>query len=354
LREVSTPFAALDRGRLEANCARVRRRVEELGIRLRPHVKTAKCVEVADIALGEGERAITVSTIEEAQWFRERGFSDITYAVGVTVDKLDAVAAIGADVAVLTDEPDVARAIGERGVPAWIEIDSGQHRGGLPCDDDRVVECARAIGRGLRGVLTHAGHSYACRSADALVEVAEQERDSAVRAAARIRDAGIACPEVSVGSTPTVLHAESLDGVTEVRAGVYVFFDRFQHAIGSCARDDLALSVVASVVSSRRDHVWIDAGTLSLSSERSMDPFGGGYGEVTALDGSPLAGAPFVAALNQVHGRVAATEGALPPLPVGARVRVWPNHACITAAMFDAYHVIEGERVIARWARLRG
>lgn len=354
MREVGTPFAALDRGRLEANCARVRGLAEQHGVRLRPHVKTAKCVEVAEIALGDGERSITVSTIEEAQWFGERGFSDITYAVGITMDKLEAVAAIEADVAVLTDDLDVARAIGERGAPAWIEIDSGQHRGGLASDDERVVECARAIGEGLRGVLTHAGHSYACRSVEALVEVAEQERLCAVNAAARIRDAGIACRGVSVGSTPTVLHAESLEGVTEVRAGVYVFFDRFQHAIGSCAQGDLALSVVASVIGDRGDHVWIDAGTLSLSSERSMDPFGGGYGEVTALDGSPLAGAPFVTALNQVHGRVVASDGALGPLPVGERVRVWPNHACITAAMADAYHVVEGEQVVARWPRLRG
>jgi len=351
LTELSTPAALVDRARVEANCARMKARAAALGVALRPHLKTAKCAEVAALAGGVG---ITVSTLEEAAWLAARGYRDQTYAVGITADKLDAAAAIDADLAVLTDDPDVAAAIGARGLPAWIEIDSGQDRGGLRPDDARVVDCARALGAHLRGVLTHAGHSYGCDSTDAVAGVAEAERAAAVAAADAIRAAGIECPGVSVGSTPTAVHARSLDGVTELRAGVYVFFDRFQHAIGSCGADDLALSVLASVVSRRDGAAWIDAGTLALSSERSMDRFGGGYGAVTAPDGAPLPGDPHVDALNQVHGRVVAREGALPALAVGSKVRVWPNHACITAAMFDAYDVIDDGVVVDRWPRLRG
>ncbi|MCA9608576.1 MAG: alanine racemase [Myxococcales bacterium] len=351
LARVSTPAAVVDRARLERSCARMRARAEALGVRLRPHLKTAKCAEIAAIAGGVG---ITVSTLEEARWLAARGYRDQTYAVGITPDKLPEVAAIDAAITVLTDDVDVARAIAETSLSAWIEIDCGQARGGLAPDDPRVIACARALGPSLAGVLTHAGQSYACRSVEAVADVAETERAAAVEAAARIRAEGIDCPGVSVGSTPTALHARSLEGVTELRAGVYVFFDRFQAAIGSCARDDLALSVVASVVSTKPEAVWIDAGTLGLSPERSMDPFGGGYGEVTALDGSPFEADLHVDALNQVHGRVVARQGALPALPVGARVRVWPNHACITAAMYDEYVVVEGEDVVARWPRLRG
>ncbi|MCB9592457.1 MAG: alanine racemase [Sandaracinaceae bacterium] len=348
---LETPCALLDRARVTANCDAMRARADALGVRLRPHLKTAKCAEVARLAGGEG---ITVSTLEEARYFAERGFRDQTYAVGITPDKLARVAAIDADVAVLTDDVDVAHAAAAAGLPAWIEIDSGQGRGGLAPDDPRVVACARALGERLRGVLTHAGHSYGGRSVEAIRAVAEAERAAAVDAAERVRAAGVPCPGVSVGSTPTAVHAARLDGVTELRAGVYVFFDRFQLAIGSCGADDLALSVLASVVSRRDGAVWIDAGTLGLSSERSMDPFGGGYGVVTAADGAPLPGDPYVDALNQVHGRVVARDGALPALPVGARVRVWPNHACITAAMYDAYEVVDDDRVVDRWPRLRG
>lgn len=352
LEDLATPQAVVDRGRLVQNCLRMFMRADALGVRLRPHLKTAKCVEVAAIAAGEG---IAVSTLEEARWFAARGFLDQTYAVGITPDKLAEVEAIDGQIGVITDDVDVAKAIAKTRLRAWIEIDSGQGRGGLAPDDPRVLDCARALGPSLIGVLTHAGHSYECASIEAVAEVAEAERVAAVGAAERIRAAGIACPEVSVGSTPTAVHARSLEGVTELRAGVYVFFDRFQHAIGSCAREDLALSVLASVVSRKGDALWIDAGTLGLSSERSMDRFGGGYGEVTRPDGTPFEADLHVDALNQVHGRVVARAGTLPDLPVGARVRVWPNHACITAAMYDDYAVLDEDgAVVARWPRLRG
>lgn len=367
LDELRTPCLLLDRARLEANCRRLREVVEGHGVRLRPHVKTAKSLEVANVALGSsGVRGVTVSTLDEAAYFVERGLTDQIYAVGIVPDKLARVAELqakGATVAVITDDVDAARriapiawALGAR-FDVFVEIDSGQHRGGLGPDDPRLIELATILdvsdGVRFRGVLTHGGHSYRCRSVEAIVAVAEQERSRAVDAAERIRAAGIACPEVSVGSTPTVLHARSLEGVTEVRPGVYVFFDLFQHGIGSCERDELALSVLASVVSRREDAVWIDAGTLALSAERGVDP-ASGFGEVTAVDGGPLRGAPRVIALNQEHGKVVAAEGALDALPVGARVRVWPNHACITAAMFDRYHVIEGTDVAREWPRLRG
>lgn len=337
------------------------------GLRLRPHLKTAKSVEVADLALGGEPRRATVATLEEAAWFAQRGFVDLTYAVGITPDKIDRVAELqsgGARIGVLTDEPEVARAIVSHGAPfrVWLEVDSGQHRGGRAPDDPALIEAARILDAGettvLTGVLTHAGHSYGVRGADAIAEVAEQERAAVVEAATRIRDAGMSCPEVSVGSTPTVRFARDLTGVTEVRAGVYVFMDLFQHTIGVCERDELALSVVASVIHRRPNAVWIDAGTLALGSERSLDALGGGgYGEVTALDGSPLAGAPRVDVLNQEHGRVVpTTDEPLPlqDLPVGTRVRVWPNHACITAAMFDRYHVIDDHHVVEEWSRIRG
>lgn len=366
--DLPTPSLLLDRDRLNANCRRMREAVARHGVRLRPHLKTCKSAEVARAAFGGAPAGpATVATLDEAAHFLERGLTDLTYAVGITPDKLDRVAALqGADatVGVLTDEPEVARALAAHGARfrVWLEVDSGQHRGGRAPDDPALLEAARVAAAAetleLAGVLTHAGHSYAARGAAAIAAVAEEERAAAVEAAARIRGASIACPEVSVGSTPTALFSRGLRGVTEVRAGVYVFMDLFQHAIGVCARDDLALSVLASVVHRRDDAVWIDAGTLALSSERSLDAVGGGgYGEVTAPDGSPLPGAPRVEALNQEHGKVVSTTGEPLPLerwPVGTKLRVWPNHACITAAMFDRYHVLEGGRVVDEWPRLRG
>lgn len=353
---LSTPCLLLDRARLEANCARMKEIAARHGVRLRPHLKTAKNLDVADLAF-DGERCGAVSTLEEAAYFAARGIGDLVYAVGIAPAKLDAAAQI-AGLGVLTDDVDAARAIAAHAArfDVWIEIDSGQHRGGVAPDDPALMVIARelhdAARASLRGVLTHAGHSYACRTPEAIAEVAEEERRAAVEAAERIRAAGIPCPEVSVGSTPTAVHARRLDGVTELRAGVYMFGDLFQASIGSCTRDDLALSVLATVIGRRGDCVWIDAGALALTQDRSLE----GYGEVVDLDLSPLPGLPRVDALNQVHGRVAATEGALDRdrLAVGARVRVLANHACLTAAMFDRYVVLDGVQPVAEWPRLRG
>lgn len=311
-------------------------------------MKTAKCVDVTSIALGDAEfRGITVSTLAEAEYFAAAGYRDITYAVGVVPSKLERLEALDADVGVLVDDPSVAQTLAGRKLRVWIEIDCGGRRGGVDPEGDALLEIAGMVKDRLAGVITHAGQSYGCESIDEVARVAEQERAAAVRAAERVRAQGIACEGVSVGSTPTAVHARSLEGVTELRAGVYVFFDLFQRSIGSCGPDDLALSVVASVISTRGGAVWIDAGALALSTDRSMDRFGGGYGRVTALDGTELPGAPRVGSVHQEHGRLDADAEL--PLHVGDQVRIWPNHACMTAAMYDAYQV--GDAI---WPRLRG
>jgi D-serine deaminase-like pyridoxal phosphate-dependent protein len=332
LDELPTPCAVVDRARLIKNCDRLKAIAKKHGVALRPHLKTSKCTEIAELAM-DAHRLATVSTIAEAEHFRAL---DLIYAVGITPDKY---ARVPSGVAVITDDAGVARSLPDD-ARVWVEVDSGHHRGGVDVESDTLIEIGRALGSRTAGVLTHAGHSYA-HGAD-VVAIAEQERSIAVRAKERLVSAGLSCPRVSIGSTPTATHAERLDGVDEIRPGVYVFGDLSQASIGSCARSDIAFTVIASVIG----RGWIDAGALALSADRSMDAHGGGYGEVNALDGTPLG---RVDRLNQEHGRVPALS-----LPVGARVRITPNHACITAAMFDRYYVVEEDRVIGEWPRLRG
>jgi D-serine deaminase-like pyridoxal phosphate-dependent protein len=154
-----------------------------------------------------------------------------------------------------------------------IEIDCDGHRGGLLPDDRMLATIAdilRAGGVTLRGVLTHAGESYGCRNGEGIPEAAEQERAAAVAAARLLREAGHPCPVVSVGSTPTAHFATNLDGVTEVRAGVFMFFDLVMHGIGVCSLDDIALSVVATVIGHRPEKGWIliDGGWMAMSRDR--------------------------------------------------------------------------------------
>jgi D-serine deaminase-like pyridoxal phosphate-dependent protein len=213
----------------------------------------------------------------------------------------------------------------------------------------------------VRGVMTHAGSSYDCRSPEALRAMAEQERAAIVLAAQRLRAAGFPCPVVSVGSTPTALFAEHLEGVTELRAGVYVFFDLVMAGIGVCSVDDIALSVLATVIGHQREKGWtlLDAGWMAMSRDRgtASQPVDQGYGLVCDLEGRPLADYILVGA-NQEHGIMARRPGAgadTLELQVGQQVRILPNHACSTAAQYGAYQVVGQDGAVTdTWQRFSG
>ena len=373
LDSVATPFLALDPARMDRNIARLGAHLGGLGVPLRPHFKTAKSLEVARRMSGGGSGPAAVSTLREAEVLADAGFTDILYAVGIAPQKLARVAALrahGVDLAVILDSDAQAdavaaasRAAGMR-IPALIELDADGHRSGLAPGDPRLGAIAHRLEGGggeLRGVLVHAGESYGCRTADARIAAAERERAAAVGAAARLRAGGHACPVVSVGSTPTAHAAERLDGVTEVRAGVYVFFDLVMAGLGVCGVDDIAISVVATVVGHQAAKGWTitDAGWMAMSRDRgtAAQAVDQGYGLVMSMEGE-LFDDLLVAATSQEHGILSIRPGsrATPPaLAVGTRVRILPNHACATAAQFDAYQVIgDGGSISAEWPRIRG
>lgn len=226
-----------------------------------------------------------------------------------------------------------------------------------------VVEIARVLvhqGAGLRGVVAHAGESYGARGEASLVAFAERERDAVVAAVARLNAAGFACPVASVGSTPTAHFARDLSGVTEVRAGVYVFFDLVQAGIGVCGLEDIALSVLTAVIGHQNERGWImiDAGWMALSRDRgtASQAVDQGYGVVCDIEGRVLDGL-IVTATTQEHGVIAARPGCgaqLPDMPIGTMLRILPNHACVTAAQFDGYQVLSTGGGLDYWPRFRG
>ena len=374
LRTLDTPCLVLDAERMQRNVARLRGRLDRLGVTLRPHLKTAKSVEVARRVMSSPGGPATVSTLKEAAQFAAAGVSDMIYAVGIVPSKLARVLELRAaavDLAVVLDTVEQADAVAAFSrsagtkIPALIEIDCDGHRSGVkPGDAERLLAIGHALSGGaeLRGVMTHAGGSYAARGAEALAQCAEIERASVVRAATTLRQAGLACPVVSVGSTPTAHFAAALSGVTEVRAGVFVFFDLVMAGIGVCDLDDIALSVLATVIGHQREKGWvlIDAGWMAMSQDRgtSKQAKNQGYGVVCDLAGRPYADV-IVADANQEHGIVTVRPGsdaALPELRIGDRVRILPNHACSTGAQHQGYHVVHGTSDVVHnlWPRFGG
>ncbi len=363
--DLPTPCLVLDRGILQRNLAAMAQVVARHGTALRPHMKTAKSIDVARLALAGQAGGITVSTLAEAEYFVGHGLLDQLYAVGITPRKLAEVAklnAAGADIVVITDDLTVAGLIAASPVPvhALIEVDTGEHRGGVAPHSPLLLDLAATLGRSLAGVLTHAGHSYAARSAEQLDAVAEAERGGIAFAASRLLEAGHALPIVSLGSTPTALHARHLEGVTEVRAGVYMFGDLFQMQVGSHGLDGIALTVLSSVIGRRPEdrRLLLDAGGLALSKDHSTEaaPVDYGFGLVMDLAGLPSLGGTVVRHAYQEHGVVECDPSLpYPDLPVGAKLRVAPNHACMTAAAHDRYYVVDGgDEVVAVWTRVNG
>jgi D-serine deaminase-like pyridoxal phosphate-dependent protein len=345
-------------------------KVRRLGVTLRPHVKTSKSIDVLRVLAGGADVPITVSTLAEARYFFAHGVTDILYAVGIAPVKLPEVAALirsGCKLRVILDTLEAAEAasafVQAEGVAieALIEIDSDGHRAGVVPGDPLLLEIGRRLGPSLTGVMTHAGASYDCRTRSEFEAMAEQERALTVEAAERLRAAGLPCPIVSVGSTPTLHYARSLEGVTEVRAGVYAFGDLVQAELGTCDVDDIAIAVLASVIGHNRQHgrVLIDAGFLALSRDRGTAdlPVDWGYGAVCDPATGELIEDVTVSSTNQEHGILTSRSGEIDfaRLPVGSRVTILPNHACATAAAHDRYFVTEGgDRIVAVWERVNG
>jgi D-serine deaminase-like pyridoxal phosphate-dependent protein len=368
---LETPRLILDLDRLERNCAAMRARCEALGVALRPHLKTAKSVDVARIATN-GAGGITVSTLKEAEHFAGAGYRDILYAATIVPGKLAHAAhimEIGADLILATDSADVAAAASsfatERKLTLsfLIEVDCGEHRSGLPAGSPAIVALARAItaasGLQLRGVMTHAGHSYGPSDPADVVPIAAAERDAAVNAATAIRAAGLPCDIVSIGSTPTALFADHLRGVTEVRAGIYMLWDLAQLSRKVCGIEDIAVSVLASVIGHNRAgrSLILDAGALAMSKDIGANKYlpDAGYGYVCDARTAARLGKLSVDVVHQEHGTVTVDdEGWFARLPVGSLVRVLPNHACITCAGYEAFDVVRGEQVVGRFPRVNG
>ena len=372
LLNIDTPALILDETKMDANIARMRDKARSLGLTLRPHLKTSKCWEVAKRQLWTPQGPATVSTLKEAEEFALHGVKDMIYAVGIAPQKLPRVAALvrrGVDLKIILDSVEAARLVTQYcqkeslEIKVLIEIDCDGHRSGLTPDSAEIINVARALEAPARlvGVLTHAGGSYDVDTHEALLVRSRGERDGICRAAKKLRDAGYELSIVSVGSTPTALTDEDLTGVTELRAGVYVFFDLFQAGVGVCQISDIALSLLVTVIGHQMEKGWVitDGGWMALSRDRGTanQKIDQGYGLVCDVHGH-LIDDLWVSGANQEHGIISARNGRkINPkdFPIGMRLRILPNHACPTGAQHPCYYVVTNSLEIKDcWKRFYG
>ncbi len=246
-----------------------------------------------------------------------------------------------------------------------IEIDCDMHRSGLSPDDPLILDITRLVNdspaTNFRGFMTHAGESYNSQSPEEIRTFSHIERNAVVAAAKFVKEIGISCPIISVGSTPTALFADDLTGVSEVRAGVFIFQDLFQEGLGVCPMESLALSVLATVIGHKKNQnrLIIDAGGMALSKDRStisqkQDRM---YGLVCRADSGTVIPDLIVDDTNQEHGLITCPSGEInfDGYPIGTLLRILPNHACMTAAAPNQYYLTGGDqRVTDIWPRCQG
>jgi D-serine deaminase-like pyridoxal phosphate-dependent protein len=352
LDQLDTPALLVDLDRMERNIARMAAFAREHSVTLRPHAKSHKSAAIARRQIAAGAGGLTVAKLDEAEAFLEAGFTDLFIANQVIGEhKWERLAGLAqrGSVAVGIDNADAARGLGDVAkaqsvvVEVVIEIDTGLHRAGvLPGEPAlRLAETiSRLDGVRLRGIFTHAGHAYGAHSPDEVQRIGEQEGAAVVETAELLRQHGIACPVVSVGSTPTALISGAVPGVTEIRPGNYVFYDRMQIGLGSATPDVCALTVLATVTSRpATDRVIIDAGSKTFALDRGAH----GIESVQGFGEDVMRGL-VIDHLSEEHGIILRTHGQSDP-SVGDRLRLLPNHACTTANLADRMFGVRGEHV---------
>jgi D-serine deaminase-like pyridoxal phosphate-dependent protein len=345
---ISHPTLVVDRERVLSNLRRMRDKADASGTRFRPHVKSHNSPTIAALYREVGVTAITASSVEMARRFADAGWDDITIAFPLNVRALPELRRLASEIrlGLLVDSPEAAEALAriEAPVDAWIDVDVGYGRTGVRWNDAaalvRVLDAAQRPGRHrVRGVLTHAGHSYhvpdpAARAA-LWVEIADR------MAAARDALAGPASPlelHISVGDTPTGGTVSRFDGVDEIRVGNFVFFDLQQHVLGSCTSGELALVVACPVVGvyPARGEIVVQGGAVHLSRDVAPGPAGvSSHGQLAVMgpDGWDLlpASEAYVRGLSQEHGMIRCSREVLDQVRVGDLVFIVPAHVCLAA-----------------------
>ncbi len=361
LADLPTPAVLVDRTRARANIARMQSAASARGVRLRPHAKTHKSPVVARWQIDAGAVGICCAKLGEAEVFADAGFTDIRLPYPLNPSNAPRVIALvdrGVHLSFIVDHAAVARGWSEamrnagRTVDVLVKVDVGFHRCGIdphaPGAAAFVSDVAALPGLRLRGLLSHAGHSYHGASEAEIEEIARDEADTLCRLADAARRGGTSIDEISVGATPTARFSLRQDGITELRPGNYVYFDRTQVALGAATLADCALTVLATVVTRPApDRIILDSGSKTLAADGARGfghPKGHGvvFRDLAAIEPDP---GLLVERLSEEHATVKVTGAtALEP---GDRVRVLPNHSCVVSNLVDQAWLVEGEQVIA-------
>ena len=354
LDDLVTPALIVDRNRLVANISEMAARTRALGVALRPHAKTHKSPAIAELQREHGAIGLTVATLTEAEGFADEGVDDLLLtAPPVGEWRLERLVALArrARVRVAVDSVEVVaaldRACARHGAEVgyvW-EVDCGVGRFGTPPGTASAEPIAEAVGAtthaSFDGLLTFGGHAYAATTPDEIAAAADDEHEAITQTVTALANSGIEVAVRSAGSTPTSHAMRSAEGITELRPGNYVFYDATQVALGVVGPERCALAVLGTVTSRPApDRLILDSGSKALAAER-LSTLTPGFGRIEGHPGLRV---------DRLYEEQAIVHSDDPcQIPVGARLRVIPNHACAAANLHSQMFVVDGDVVVDEW-----
>jgi D-serine deaminase-like pyridoxal phosphate-dependent protein len=359
LTDLRTPSVLVDHPRLERNVDRMQAAADARGLRLRPHAKTHKSPELARVQIGRGAVGICCAKLGEAEVFAHAGIGDIRLPYPLNPFNAERVLRLldVTHLSFIVDDLDVARcwsramSAAGRNVDVLVKVDVGFHRCGIDpaarTAAEMVARVSELSGLTFRGLLSHAGHAYGAPSESETAAIAAAEAQLLTTLAREVERLGGRVEEISVGATPTVRFSLQQEGITELRPGNYIYFDRTQVALGSATWEDCALTVLARVVSTpAADRIILDCGSKTLTNDQargftSCPGFGIVFKDLDACEPDTSL---LVERLSEEHATVRVSGPRR--LKTGDLVRVLPNHSCVVSNLVDAVWLVNGDEVV--------
>jgi D-serine deaminase-like pyridoxal phosphate-dependent protein len=361
---ITRPTLLLDKKRAVQNIRKMKDKADLAGVRLRPHFKTHQSAEVGTWFRRAGVDSITVSSLDMAQYFAGHGWEDINVAFTANMLEAAAINSLAPKVRLhlLVDSNELAvrlDAVVKEKVNAWIDVDVGYHRTGIPWDDfGGILSTARAIldsrKLGFCGLLTHSGDTYHARSVEEIEKIHAASLSRLGAAKEALRREGVYPCAISIGDTPSCSIAGSFAGADEIRPGNFVFYDLTMSGLGACRDEEIAVALACPVTAKYKslNQVVIYGGAVHLSKEFMVDERGRGiYGYPARPAGSswgPAERKAPVVSLSQEHGLIQTNDSLFEQIKIGDLLVILPVHSCLTADLYRSYLTLDGERIERR------
>lgn len=334
-------------------------KINKAGIEFRPHFKTHQSLKIGHWFREEGVSSITVSSVKMARYFARDGWRDISIAFPVNLREIEALNELAREIRlhILIADAEVVPYLQSHltcPVEAWIEIDTGYKRSGIPAESNNEIEILleqteQSENLHLQGFLSHTGHAYHAGSPHQVIRFFEDARHklSVLKKHFRTRYPNL---KISLGDTPSASIADNFKDIDELRPGNFVFYDLMQQTLGACEQEQIAIALAAPVVAKypARNEIVLYGGGVHLSKEELVLPDGRRiYGQVLKLTekGWIQTGEDdYMVSLSQEHGIAQVGNTLMSSVRAGDLVAILPVHSCLTAHLMKSYLGLEGNR----------